>query len=183
MWPTAGSESCVLPGQPDGRSVDSACQGRVIEPRNHRSAGSLRCFHDGGRAGPLRRPDVTGPAGVGDQGVGTSGFPRNLGGPVVSIPKAGVGLPDRKTPGSRAGVGREERYQSRRKEWYCQAKENEARQEGRPDVGALHSTVEPGEPTPWGAWGGKGASGSRNRWRETWPGHRNREPCPRNNNG
>src|SRR5208283_2007332 len=48
-WPTAGSESCVLVQQWTGRSVDSECQGRVIEPRNLRG-GSPRFCHCGGRA-------------------------------------------------------------------------------------------------------------------------------------
>ena len=37
------------------------------------------------------RPDAIGPAGVGEQGKSTMGFPRNVGDPVVSIDKCPAG--------------------------------------------------------------------------------------------
>ncbi len=66
-WPAAGTESCVVPGQPGLQSVDREQTGRVIEPRNtsmrkptlskKRKAapesrdGLARRFHRGRRAG------------------------------------------------------------------------------------------------------------------------------------
>ena len=53
------------------------------------SCGSLRCGFSGGRVvapGAVGRED---PAGVGEQGIGTLGFPRNVGDPVVSKGKPG----------------------------------------------------------------------------------------------
>src|SRR4030042_159714 len=47
VWPTAGSESCVVSGRPGLRSVDSQSRSRVIEPRKLR-CGSLRRGHSGG---------------------------------------------------------------------------------------------------------------------------------------
>ena len=67
---------------------------------------------------------------------------------------AGAAKPESSRP--LAGVGPTGRDENRRKGWYRQAKDNEARRKGRPGVGALHSTVEAGERDPRGPWGGKG---------------------------
>ena len=88
------------------------------------------------------------------------GLPGNLGDPVVSTTKRGSGVPHRKPP------GRPERARAwppggakTGSSWYRQAKDNEARRDGRQEVGAPHSTDEAGEPPPTGSGGGKGASG------------------------
>jgi hypothetical protein len=83
-WPPAGSESCVVTGQPALRSVDSECAGRVIEPRNDRfaRADSFKTL-EGRMISPQWLGDIH-LAGVGEQGMYTLGFPRNLGGPWCS---------------------------------------------------------------------------------------------------
>jgi hypothetical protein len=65
------------------------------------------------------------------------GFPRNVGGPVVSTDSAGRGNPREEqkpqAPDVARCVGGSE---ARVQRWYRQAKENEARREGRPGVAA-----------------------------------------------
>jgi len=99
-----------------------------------------------GAASARRRAWCVGPAGVREQGVGTGGFSRNLGGPTVSGSlDVGVVAANPKAPGPVAGVG-PRGSEHRRTGRYRQAKENEARREGRSEFGVLHSTVETGEP-------------------------------------
>src|SRR5262249_18274692 len=83
--------------------------------------------------GPCRHtvagPGVTGPAGVEEQGIGTAGFPRNLGrpGPSTTHVRPETGLPTPGLPVTRAGpVGANDR----RTPWYRRAKHNQARREG-----------------------------------------------------
>ena len=64
-------------------------------------------------------------------------------------------------------------------ERYCQAKDNEARQEKRQGVGAPHSTEEAGEPTRGTPWR-EGGAGSRNFRRERWSRPQARQPSQRN---
>src|SRR5262249_43355859 len=45
------------------------------------------------------------------------------------------------------------------REWYCQPKDKEGRQDGPQGVGTPSSTCEGGERTQWGPRGGKGAWG------------------------
>ena len=68
-------------------------------------------------------PGVIGPAGVEEQGIGTIGFPRNVGDPVVSTLIIGSGRCLTQTSRPPVGVGPCGRYEGRRKEWYRQAKE------------------------------------------------------------
>ena len=122
-WPPAGSESCVVVGRPILRSVDSERAGRVIEPRKLNSRGSRRRPKDGRQhRGAVNWPGAFGPAGVRERGMRTLGFPRNLGGPVVSVPvrRPGVRLEtSRPLHAAPAGRGSEQGVQGR----YRQAKE------------------------------------------------------------
>src|ERR1017187_84981 len=83
-WTLAGSQKRVLRplGQPKGRSVDSQCRSRAIQPRNYLSRGAFVVMRAGAvlahRNGLVR----CSPAGVREQGIDTRGFPRNLGGPI-----------------------------------------------------------------------------------------------------
>ena len=97
-----------------------------------------------------------GPAGVLEQGIGTSGFPRNLGDPTASgSTTSGVGLPHRKAPGRTAGVA-SWRSKHRRTVRSPPGEGNEVWRDGRPGVGAPHSSREAGEPGRPGAGGAKG---------------------------
>ena len=101
----------------------------------------------------IGRPGAVGPAGVGEQGKGTAGFPGN------------VGDPDASTHGSRDRVGKEtltsheapsrEGSKLKAQGWYRQAKETKCggtgvRESQRPD-----STCEAGERDPIEPRGGK----------------------------
>ena len=96
------------------------------------------------------RPGSVGLAGVQEQGVGTSGFPRNLGRPAVSISlSTGLGGSARpKAPRPQVGVGLGRRYEDRRKGWSPPCEGNEVWRDGRQGIGAPHSTAEPGERNP-----------------------------------
>jgi hypothetical protein len=79
-WPAPRSESCVLVGKPTGRSVDSKCRSRAIEPRNYLSLGAFVVACTGAmsahREGLMRR-SCRGRR-TGQRHIG---FPRNLGDP------------------------------------------------------------------------------------------------------
>jgi hypothetical protein len=109
----------------------------------------------GGRAGASYWPDALVLPGSKEQGIGTQGFSRNLGGPVVPTSiTAGRELPVAKTPGLKPASG----LQEKRKQAHgvvSPSEGNEVRRNGRQDVGAPHSTVEAGEQAPPGPWGGK----------------------------
>ncbi len=178
----AGSRKRVLRGDERSslRSVDSQCQGRVIEPRKL-IVGVLALVSRGDHADTSQWPDVFGPAGVGEQGQGTSGVSGNLGDPSVSTDKSGSGTGSSTPRCPRPGVaGRWE--QNLDATVVSPSEGNEARREERTGVGASHSIDEAGEPfrgTPWR----EGDAMSSHRWRETWRVHRNPWPCPRNDNG
>ena len=74
-WSATSSESCVLCGQPSGRSVDSECSSRAIQPRNYRIARSLCCAAYRGHGGAAYRPAAAAPAGVREHGIDTEGSP------------------------------------------------------------------------------------------------------------
>jgi hypothetical protein len=99
-----------------------------------------------------------GPAGVEEQGIGTRGFSRNLGVPVASTCHSGRGdrTDELPAPSQRPGSGERK---CGRTTWYRQAKDNGAWRKGGQDVGASHSTVEPGELASREPWGGKGTLG------------------------
>jgi len=95
------------------------------------------------------------PAGVGEHGVSIPGSPGTW--EFLSSPcrqKLVRGYQSQKLQASsrRRACGNEHR----RAAWYRQAKQNEARRNGRQEVGALHSTVEAGEQQPSEPCGGKG---------------------------
>jgi len=74
----------VVPGQPGLRSVDSECQSRVTEPRKTDCTREPSSWFERGPRRHVVMAWRVGPAGVGEQGRGTVGFPRNVGDPVVS---------------------------------------------------------------------------------------------------
>jgi hypothetical protein len=117
--------------------------------------GSLRLGHHGGSIDTPSRRGVSGPAGVEEQGIGTSGFSRNLGGPAplhAILPDGATGYQPlaRSCAPWAAGAKR----QAQRVVSPSEATRSAAR--GRQDVGASHSTAEAGEREPRGPWGGKG---------------------------
>ena len=87
------------------------------------------------------------PAGVREQGIGTTRFPRNLGDPTVADPETrGVGLPQRKAPVPVAGVALQG-SENRRTGRSPSGEGNEACRVGRSEVGSPHGTAEAGELT------------------------------------
>ena len=112
------------------------------------------------------RPGVVGPAGVEEHSIGTSGFPRNLGGPVASTCPLATGRPVPVAPGPPTGVGSEGRNERRRVGWYCWAKETEhSRISGRESEHLVVPTKRGNgnHRTP----GREGGAESWNRWRGT----------------
>lgn len=182
-WPAAGSESCVVVERSTLRSVDSECQGRVIEPRKLQCR-SLRCGHSGGRVNALNglvRWSCRGRR----AGHRHKGFPRNVGGPVVSVSSgSGPGLPvPRKpqAPGSASGPARGTNTGARdgtakRRKTKRGGKDDRASQ--RPD-----STEEAGESCQGRPCGGKRGVRSWDRSRETQWRHRAPRLCQRDKNG
>jgi hypothetical protein len=79
----AGTECCVVLGQPRLRSVHRGSVGRVIEPRKNR-CGSRRCVTCGRQHPGMIQQEWQGSAGVEEQGMQALGSSRNLGGPVTS---------------------------------------------------------------------------------------------------
>ena len=103
---------------------------------------------------------MSGPAGVEEHGIGTAGFPGNLGRPAAPPRQIlAWGLPDHEAPGPRpaSGLGGETKTGARG--GIAKRSTNEARRDGPQGIGALHSTDEAGEPNPRGPGGGKGAPG------------------------
>jgi len=133
--------------------------------------------------GPRQHTATTwcvGPAGVEEQGIDTSGFPRNLGRPVPSTmhvrPETGSATPGLSvTRSGPAGA------KHRRTSWYRQAKHNEARRDGGRESERSIVPWKSGNPPAGTRWR-EGGAGLRNCWEETGPVHRNRTPCQRNNN-
>src|SRR3954452_2283160 len=109
-------------------------------------AGADVVFRTEGRVAAPPWPGACDPAGVGDQGTFTSGFPRNLGGPVIFPADS-----RREVPGDQLQA------RDRRIRWPRErnsgaagippSEGNEARRDGRRGFGASHSTDEAGEPT------------------------------------
>jgi hypothetical protein len=100
-WPPAGSESCVVAGQPVLRSVDSERDGCVIEPRKRLVGGAERRGNRGGNIGAPQRPGAEIPRGrratASAQGlIQEPGRPHGLRGRSPDGPPATTG------PGSRA---------------------------------------------------------------------------------
>ena len=76
----------VLRGVSQGalRSVDSECEGRVIEPRKKLFVGAVVLQGGGGSIGTPKWPGVSARPGSKSRADAHRGPPRNLGGPVVS---------------------------------------------------------------------------------------------------
>jgi hypothetical protein len=169
-------------GQPIGRSVDSQCQGRAIEPREyyppeppfltargqHRHSARAR----GARSSRGRRT-----------GHRHTRVPQELGTP-WSSPREEVrpGIPDTnpRPAAVRSGLPGAKR-QTQRVVSPSEAQRSAAT--GRQGIGAPHRYRGSRRTQPAGIRWREGGAGSRNRWRETWPVHRNRIPCSRNNSG
>src|SRR5262249_21950205 len=95
-----------------------------------------------------------------EQGKRKGGFPRNLGRPTVSTSKAtgsGGGLTRTPLPPSRRRAGVERRTQAHGV--VTVSRRQRRGRQGRPGIGALHSTAEAGELVPRGPGGGTGAPG------------------------
>lgn len=90
----AGSESCVVMGQPILRSVDSECAGRAIEPRKDPTTWEPSSSRSAKAASRHRDARCLGPTGVTEQGMYIWGNPRNLGGPTGSSLNTGSGSPE-----------------------------------------------------------------------------------------
>src|ERR1700731_2319424 len=100
-----------------------------------------------------------GPAGVEEQGVGTGGFPRNLGEPerlpAHHFPAMGTGDEPQARGGAFWTVGSETTDAT---QGIAKRRQPSAAR-GTQEVGALHSTCELGELDPWEPGGGKGEPG------------------------
>src|SRR5216684_5569830 len=96
-----------------------------------------------------------GPAGVQEQGISAPGFSRNLRDPIVSTAMAGRGyrLTNPRPAWSVSPRGSEIRHGS----VVAPSEGNEVRRDGRWEVGAPHSTCEPGELGPREPGGGSAA--------------------------
>ncbi len=148
------------------RSVDSEWVGRVIEPRNHSSGGSRHCRESGRRYQSAVVAERRDSAGVGEHGTFIMGSCRNLGDPVGSVALNGMGKPvNNPRPMGAAPCAHGSEVQGAAA--VPPSEGNEARREGRQEVGVLHSTVEAGEPTR-GTPGREGSTGTRDRSRERW---------------
>ena len=163
-WPPAGSESCVVAGQPALRSVDSERMSCVIEPRKPElrepscfitvSAAS-RCrnglalrFLRGRRAGRTRK----GPC-------------RNLGDPIVSVKRAGRATGKERSRLAGAGARPPVRAKDGRRHGTAERRQ---RSDAGRAVGSRSAPIVPGKRgnQPKGPRGGKRSVGIRNRWRE-----------------
>jgi hypothetical protein len=86
-WPKpsqqAGSESCVVMGQPWLRSVDSERAGRVSQPRKELFVDADGVGYPEGSTSETAMERSGWSTGVKEQGTFAKGLPRNLGGPVV----------------------------------------------------------------------------------------------------
>ena len=94
----AGSESCVVPGRPGLRSVDSERMGRVSQPRKESVVDADGVGKPEGSTGATAKARFRRSTGVKEQGTFAEGLPRNLGGPVVFTLKPVTGT-SRPTPG------------------------------------------------------------------------------------
>jgi len=162
-WPAAGSESCAASERSAPRSVDSECMGRVIEPREGLLAGADVVEKTEGSTDDAvmawrrrsRRGRRAGHVHAGSPGTWESqSFPH--------LQRAGRGNRRTQAPGWQRRVAFCRRDETATQVRYRQAKDNEARREGRLGFGVSHSTDEPGEPTQ-GIPGRKGDTGSWNR--------------------
>jgi hypothetical protein len=122
-----------------------------LSPEIDNIAGADVVYSTEGRVAAPQWPGVRDPAGVGEQGTFTSGFPRNLGGPVVFSEDS-----RREVPGDQLQArGRRIRWPRERNSDATGIPPNEGdevRWDGRRGFGASNSTVEAGEPTlgtPW----------------------------------
>jgi hypothetical protein len=68
------------------RGVDSECAGRGMQPRKDRSEEADVVKTAEGNTEGTVKAWCSSSSGVGEQGMDTEGSPRNLGGPVISVP-------------------------------------------------------------------------------------------------
>jgi hypothetical protein len=130
-WSAAGTESCVVRGQPRLRSVDREHAGRAIEPRNKTNCGSRRRPISGRQYHGVVTTLHHGSTGVEERGMFELGFPSNLGDPISSTDRSVVGeATTRNNPGLAArGVdpaGSEQQAHG----WYFVAMAMELREKG-----------------------------------------------------
>jgi hypothetical protein len=80
-WPATGSECCVLVWVTHRTKRTQRVRKPCYRASKDVSSRSPRRGRNGGHADALHRPGAVGPAGVGEHGIGTGGFTRNLGSP------------------------------------------------------------------------------------------------------
>ena len=101
-------------------------------------------------SGRYNRSGGSDPTGVEEQGMGTPGFSRNVGGPVVSrLHHPDGGQPEFSAPGRPRACSAWSGTKTGTRR-VPPSEGNEARRDGRREVGAAHSTVEAGESRPAG---------------------------------
>jgi len=116
-----------------------------MEPRKRYRRGEPSVLQCGGPCCcPVKAWD-SGPAGVGELGIGARGFPRNLGDPTVSTDMR-RGAAAAKAPGPAAGVG-PRGSEHRRTSGNRQAKETKAGGKGGRESERLVVPWKPGNPT------------------------------------
>ncbi len=139
----------MVRGQPRLRSVHRERAGRVIEPRNETESRGPSWFSERTAAPRCRKsPGTEAPPGSKSTACTHGGSPGTW--EILSSPslRSGSGAPYNKSPGprrrrARHACGSEEDERA----MVPPSEGNEARREGRQEVGALHSTDEAGEPT------------------------------------
>jgi hypothetical protein len=117
---------------------------------------SLRLGQHGGNIGTPLRQGVSGPAGVEEHGVGPRGLPGNLGGPDLSATHGRQGSPADELPARWDSAHWPSASEPQAHVVVSPSEPQGSAARRSQDVGAPHSTGEPGERGPRGPWGGKG---------------------------
>jgi hypothetical protein len=181
--PAARSESCVLCGQPSGRSVDSECRSRAIEPRNYRIVGALVVMRAG--AAPTTLYGLTCRSRRGQRtGHKHIRVPQELGTPCrfhLFIDWLTGEVPDPKLPGPKSASDLVGGTKTGARGGHRHAKETKC--DGTGGRESEHLIVPSNrENVTLRIPGREGGAGSGVCWRETCRVHRNPIPCSRNNN-
>lgn len=157
----AGTECCVVQGQPWLRSVHRECRGRVMEPRKEISRGSRRGFLSAGCTDvpPSRGAKV--PPGSKSAAHAHWGRPGTW--EVLPSPSCVRVVARGQDQALRCGSAAE--GANTEPTAVPPSEGNEARRNGRQEVGAPRSTDEAGEPTRGTPWR-EGGARRGNCWRE-----------------
>lgn len=164
-WRPAGTECCVVRGRPRLRSVHRECAGRTSSfeiVANLRGPTPCKSW----KAAPKRRDAPPGAEASPESENaacahwGSPGTWEVLTSPATSRTGHPVSVSRPVGPWRSTSMGAKKRARP-----VPPSEGNEARREGRQDVGAPRSTREAGEPTRGTRWR-EGGAGQRNRWRE-----------------